>query len=592
MRALCYSQAVFFFKKALFFFERMCYNTNKATTAKSERGEILAKAKRRRKLLIQTALIILPAFTLMIAAVVWVVYISSINSYLKAQDKQINDTMTILTDILIPQGLDDPAAEWCTKQLETVPADGGTTPTAEEEDHKMMYFQEENSYTSEWYLNMPEDVARLWMREQLTSIKYYFDQTMKSSNFDSLMIIDKNNTDQTHVLLDLTNKDLGDLSGSYYDFDLSKHPVLQQALEAESIEMLYEKTEDFPVEGNFYIGYRPVVVNGKTIAVIGLTYNWNDLRSSVINTIINAVVIIVSGMILLMILLLVFLYRKAIRPVSNIQNGLIEYADSKDSAQIVNKMLGINSNNELGYLADTISDMALEIDHYTKENVRIAVERERAETERERAEKEAYEAKVAVMASQIRPHFMYNALTSIAMMCQIDPEKAQEATINFAKYLRGNMDSLKQTKPVPFEVELEHLKKYLYIEKLRFGKKLNVEYDIQATDFKLPMLSVQPLAENAVKHGVGMKKNGGTVTIISRDTGNAFEVIIKDDGVGFDTNAPKKDDGRSHVGMENTRSRLKEMCDGTVNIESTVDVGTTATIILPKEGQNNEDTVS
>ena len=119
-----------------------------------------------------------------------------------------------------------------------------------------------------------------------------------------------------------------------------------------------------------------------------------------------------------------------------------------------------------------------------------------------------------------------------------------------------------------------------------------MEYDIQATDFKLPMLSVQPLVENAVKHGVGMKKKGGTVTIISRDNGNAFEVIVKDDGVGFDTNAPKKDDGRSHVGMENTRSRLKEMCGGTVNIESTVDVGTTATMILPKEGQNNEDTVS
>ncbi len=172
----------------------------------------------------------------------------------------------------------------------------------------------------------------------------------------------------------------------------------------------------------------------------------------------------------------------------------------------------------------------------------------------QQVQKELYEAKVAVMASQIRPHFMYNALTSIAMMCQIDPEKAQEATVTFAKYLRGNMDSLKQTKPVPFETELEHLKKYLYIE------KLNIEYDIQATDFKLPMLSVQPLVENAVKHGVGMKKKGGTVTIISRETDSAFEVIVKDDGVGFDMNAPKKDDGRSHVGMENTRTRLKEMC--------------------------------
>ena len=207
-------------------------------------------------------------------------------------------------------------------------------------------------------------------------------------------------------------------------------------------------------------------------------------------------------------------------------------------------------------------------------------------------QKELYEAKVSVMVSQIQPHFMYNALTSIAMMCQIDPDTAQEATITFAKYLRGNMDSLKQTKPVPFEQELEHLKKYLYIEKLRFGKKLNIEYDIQATDFVLPQLSIQPLVENAVKHGVGMKKKGGTVTIAARETETAYEVIISDDGVGFETSAERKDDGRSHVGMENTIRRVKDMCGGEIRIESTVGEGTTATVILPKEGQPNENTVS
>ena len=210
----------------------------------------------------------------------------------------------------------------------------------------------------------------------------------------------------------------------------------------------------------------------------------------------------------------------------------------------------------------------------------------------QKMQKELYEAKVSVMVSQIQPHFMYNALTSIAMMCTIDPDTAQEATVTFAKYLRGNMDSLKQTKPVPFTHELEHLKKYLYIEKLRFGDKLHTEFDIQATDFVLPLLSIQPLAENAVKHGVGMKKKGGVVTVATRETDHAYEVIVSDDGVGFDTTAPKKDDGRSHVGMENTRRRIKEMCGGEVKIESTPGEGTVATVILPKEGQKNEDTVS
>ena len=206
-------------------------------------------------------------------------------------------------------------------------------------------------------------------------------------------------------------------------------------------------------------------------------------------------------------------------------------------------------------------------------------------------QKELYEAKVNVMVSQIQPHFMYNALTSIAMMCELEPKTAKEATITFAKYLRGNMDSLKQTAPVPFEQELEHLKKYLYIEKMRFDDLLNIEYDIQATDFRLPMLSIQPLVENAVKHGVGMKEDGGTVRISSRETETAYEVVISDDGVGFDVNE-QKNDGRSHIGMENTKKRLRDMCGGEVRIESVVGEGTTATVILPKEDQPNENTVS
>ena len=208
----------------------------------------------------------------------------------------------------------------------------------------------------------------------------------------------------------------------------------------------------------------------------------------------------------------------------------------------------------------------------------------------QQVQKELYESRVAIMVSQIQPHFLYNSLTSIAMMCTINPETAQEATITFADYLRGNMDSLKQKSPVPFAKELEHLKKYLYIEKLRFGDDLNIAYDIQTTDFVLPQLSIQPLVENAVKHGVGMKREGGTVTITARETETAYEVIVSDDGVGFDTEAVRND-GRSHVGMDNVRRRISEMCGGTVSIKSEIGKGTAATVTLPKEGQQNENTV-
>ena len=204
----------------------------------------------------------------------------------------------------------------------------------------------------------------------------------------------------------------------------------------------------------------------------------------------------------------------------------------------------------------------------------------------QKMQKELYEAKVSVMVSQIQPHFLYNSLSSIAMLCKVDPDTAYDATITFTQYLRSNMDSLKQTAPIPFTQELEHLKKYLYIEKLRFGKKLNIEYDIQATDFEIPQLSIQPLAENAVKHGISKKRGGGTLKIATKETEDSFEVIVSDDGTGFDVNEVKND-GRSHIGMENIKTRLKEMCNAEVVITSTIGEGTTAKIIIPKK--NNEE---
>lgn len=549
----------------------------------------MKKIKRRRKLLIQITLLIIPVFVIMTAAVVWAVYTSSVNSFLKAQQNQIKDMMNSATSFLplTEDGVyDEKSRQWVIDTMSTVEIINSEDKLSDEDLKKLNdYVAEKDRMTYNWYKRMPEDIKPLVVQEILFGTKEQIGWNKYSvSNVDSLVIVNANYKDKMRVLIDFYNSDNSEM-GKIYDIDISEHSVLNDAFESGTEEMLFENTNDMPFEGNYLVCYRPVIISGKTAAVLGITYNWNDMRRSVIHTTISVMVIIIIGAILLMTLMIVFLYRRTIKPVRGIQNALIEYTDDKSTPEIVKKMYNIASNNELGYLSDVISDMALEIDLYTKENVRIAVAKERAE-------REAYEARVAVMASQIRPHFMYNALTSIAMMCQIDPEKAQEATITFAKYLRGNMDSLKQTKPVPFETELDHLKKYLYIEQMRFGKKLNVVYDIQATDFKLPMLSVQPLVENAVKHGVGMKKKGGTVTISTKETDTAFVIIISDDGVGFDMNAPKKDDGRSHVGMENTRTRLREMCAGEIKIESTVDVGTAATITLPKEEQDNEDTVS
>lgn len=196
-------------------------------------------------------------------------------------------------------------------------------------------------------------------------------------------------------------------------------------------------------------------------------------------------------------------------------------------------------------------------------------------------ELELAENRIAVMLSQIQPHFLFNTLTAIHRLCDINAERAKTAISEFSIYLRGNLDALSQKGLVPFEREMDHVKIYLSLEKMRFEEELTVAFDLQTTDFCLPPLTVQPLVENAVRCGVGKKEGGGTVSISTRENGDQIQVSICDDGVGFDKDA-QIGDGRSHVGIQNVRARLRAQCGGSVAIESVPGVGTKAVISIPK----------
>ena len=193
--------------------------------------------------------------------------------------------------------------------------------------------------------------------------------------------------------------------------------------------------------------------------------------------------------------------------------------------------------------------------------------------------------KNALMISQINPHFMYNTMSTIAEMCEISPKKAKQLTVEFSSYLRQNLNTLTSEELVPFEQELKHIECYLNIEKARFGDRLNVIYSIQSLDFAVPVLSIQPLVENAVKHGITKRSRGGTVKILAYATDQSHIVEITDDGIGFDTSkAPN--DGRAHIGLNNVKSRLRTACKGKIDVKSTVGVGTRVTIEIPgKKGK-------
>ncbi len=197
-------------------------------------------------------------------------------------------------------------------------------------------------------------------------------------------------------------------------------------------------------------------------------------------------------------------------------------------------------------------------------------------------QKELGDINMTLMLSQIQPHFLYNALNTIKYLTKKEPKAAEGAIVRFSNYLRANMDSLTQKDPIPFKKELEHVQNYIYIECLRFGDRLKVEYDIRYDDFLIPPLTVQPIAENAIKHGINQRVDGGTLKISTYEEKKKIFVIIEDDGVGFDINEPKND-GRSHVGMSNIKTRLRQLMNARVEVESTEGVGTKVTIVIPKE---------
>ena len=193
------------------------------------------------------------------------------------------------------------------------------------------------------------------------------------------------------------------------------------------------------------------------------------------------------------------------------------------------------------------------------------------------------ESRIATMISQIQPHFIYNTLGTIEQLCITEPKAASKLVRNFSLYLRGNFSELDNAKPIRFSQEMNHVKHYTDIEQVRFPD-MTIQYDLRSVEFLLPALSVQPLVENAIKHGLMGLEEGGIVTISAYETKESYVVEVTDDGVGFDMSVGY--DETKHVGIKNIRGRIEAMCGGTLTIESEIGSGTKATIKIPKEAQD------
>ena len=195
------------------------------------------------------------------------------------------------------------------------------------------------------------------------------------------------------------------------------------------------------------------------------------------------------------------------------------------------------------------------------------------------------EQRIQIMMTQIQPHFLYNTLSTIQVLCSVDPKRAADITGKFSTYLRQNLNSLEFTGLTPFTRELEHTKTYVEIEMIRFPN-ICVEYAAEDWNFSIPPLTIQPLVENAIRHGVRIREQG-IVRVTAQRTEGGHRIVIRDNGVGFDVNAPELRDG-THVGLKNVRERIEKMCGGSMTVESRIGAGTTVTILIPEKGKGAE----
>lgn len=207
------------------------------------------------------------------------------------------------------------------------------------------------------------------------------------------------------------------------------------------------------------------------------------------------------------------------------------------------------------------------------------------------------QAELRALRAQISPHFVYNALGAIASFISTDPERARDLVLDFADFTRysfrgrGDFTTLAD--------ELRSIHSYVELERARFGERLAVTLQIapESLTTVIPFLSVQPLVENAVRHGLEPKERGGTIVITARDEGTQTEITVEDDGVGMDPAVVRElltSRGSEHVGLRNVDRRVRQLYgdDHALDIETAPGSGTLVRLRVPRSQPLHETEVS
>ena len=194
-------------------------------------------------------------------------------------------------------------------------------------------------------------------------------------------------------------------------------------------------------------------------------------------------------------------------------------------------------------------------------------------------QKEITDQKASIAVLEMRPHFIYNTMTSIYYLCEQDAQKAQQVTLDFTTYLRKNFNAITSKEPIPFSEELEHTRAYLAVVKAQFEDNLIIEFDTPHTLFRIPPLTLQPLVENSVKYGLNTDSTEPLyISVKSEKIEKGSVITVTDTGPGISNN----DNGEPHLALNNIRERLS-MINGTLTILANENRGTVIQIFIPNQ---------
>ena len=360
------------------------------------------KKAKNKKLMIQVVLLLLPIIAIMSSVMLYIVYNSTVNGFLDGKNELISDKLNSDSLSAFFSEPMDTSEGWFFEYFREHP-EILSEPITEEEQRAGDAAMSSGSYglifVTRQELEGYDPVLRSFAAKEYYNLLCKLAKAMADDeDFDcAFMTFAPENGDPARIIYSIVEGEIDADAVAEKRFDYSEHPKVEDALEKNTDDIVFERTDDFMLEGDYYIGYKPIIVDGKIAAVVGLAYNWSGYSSTMSKIFGNAFVLAMIDVLVAGAALAVLLYITAIRPVGKIEHSVSEYMDTKDSSAVKERMSEVKVRNEIGRLSDKITDLAVEIDSYMDENMKLVSEKKRIDTELELA--------TSIQASQLPSEF-------------------------------------------------------------------------------------------------------------------------------------------------------------------------------------------